>query len=433
MIDFKKFYKHNILLKEAEDKHIGKKAISHLEHLEDLLLIDGPKGVTIFSRSVKELLDEELLKKGEVKLSLKIDGSPAIFFGIDPDDKKFFVATKSFLNINPLMVKSVKDAKNIYGSKSKDLLEKIISAWRNLSKLKINPNFIYQCDLLFSEKSKSIKTLDGENYLTYMPNTLMYAVPVDNKSELFQRVNKANFGMAVHTKYTFKKDGKRFFLNQTSPIFDDLSKQEKSSGVFIEDVLLQGKNLENVNFSNKDSILKELNYIDNIKDSINLKPLDKFINLKTSIKIFLNRQLDKPGYGLFGDAIENKQFNYKKFEYQLKEHIDGEFEKKKSKLKTDNGKKSLDSKKLEWFNYIENNRNDISEFFSLYYKMIKVKNLLIQDLNNLDSKIGKVFVKDGEDFRRGAEEGYVLINDRNVIKIVDRIEFSRLNRLSRNF
>ena len=42
-------------------------------------------------------------------MTVKWDGAPAIFAGIDPSDGKFFVAKKSVFNVNPKLYKSVAD------------------------------------------------------------------------------------------------------------------------------------------------------------------------------------------------------------------------------------------------------------------------------------------------------------------------------------
>jgi len=65
--------------------------------------------------------------------------------------------------------------------------------------------------------------------------------------------------------------------------------------------------------------------------------------------------------------------------------------------------------------------------------MIQVKNLLLDDLDKIQSKLGSIFVKDGENYRTTRGEGFVLIGSKNTLKIVDKIEFASLNRfLSQN-
>ena len=59
----------------------------HLDHLEDLVFF-GRREVT---NAVNEVMNHP-------KLSVKWDGAPAIVFGTDPRNGKFFVGTKSVFN-----------------------------------------------------------------------------------------------------------------------------------------------------------------------------------------------------------------------------------------------------------------------------------------------------------------------------------------------
>ena len=76
------------LLKEAA----GGKNI-HMEHLEDNVLnggVDGARQSINFLQSLRDMLAGH----SNVKLNttVKWDGAPAIFAGVDPTDGKFFVA-----------------------------------------------------------------------------------------------------------------------------------------------------------------------------------------------------------------------------------------------------------------------------------------------------------------------------------------------------
>jgi hypothetical protein len=78
------------------------KANTHLTHLEELVLTQGPKGFEMAKRFLLQLL--ETLKgnsKSSVQTSVKWDGAPAIFAGINPENGKFFVGTKSIFNKVP--------------------------------------------------------------------------------------------------------------------------------------------------------------------------------------------------------------------------------------------------------------------------------------------------------------------------------------------
>ena len=82
----------------------------HLEHIEDLMLIEGSDGI---KRSFDYI--DDLVKtfsgapKNNRKISTKWDGAPAIFCGPDPADGKFFVAKKGIFNKKPILFKSIEE------------------------------------------------------------------------------------------------------------------------------------------------------------------------------------------------------------------------------------------------------------------------------------------------------------------------------------
>ena len=80
----------------------GSKANTHLTHLEELVLTQGAAGYNMARAFLLELL--ETLKgnsRSHVQTSVKWDGAPAIFAGINPENGKFFVETKSIFNKDP--------------------------------------------------------------------------------------------------------------------------------------------------------------------------------------------------------------------------------------------------------------------------------------------------------------------------------------------
>ena len=70
---------------------------THLEHLEDNILNDGSQGgkeAVAFLRSLGDMLDQGA---SEARVTVKWDGAPAIICGVNPDNGRFFVGTKSCL------------------------------------------------------------------------------------------------------------------------------------------------------------------------------------------------------------------------------------------------------------------------------------------------------------------------------------------------
>ena len=132
----------------------------------------------------------------KVNASVKWDGAPAIFAGIDPSDGKFFVAKKGIFNVNPQLFKTQAD---INKALSGDLRDKFTIALREFSKLGIKKG-VYQGDLLFTKGDVKADTISDEKMLTFHPNTIVYAVPAT--SGLGQRIRKASIGIVWHTSYS---------------------------------------------------------------------------------------------------------------------------------------------------------------------------------------------------------------------------------------
>ncbi len=168
----------------------------HMEHIEDLIFnegVDGTRQAIFFLRDLRDMLSGH--SKTSMKVTVKFDGAPALFAGIDPEDGKFFIAKKGLFNKEPKLYKSQKEISN---DLSGDLKDKFSIAFKELSKLGIRKN-VYQGDLLFTKKDLSKSTIDGEKYLTFHPNTIVYAVP--EKSDLGKKISKAEIGIAWHTVY----------------------------------------------------------------------------------------------------------------------------------------------------------------------------------------------------------------------------------------
>ena len=142
------------------------KPLTHLEHPEDTILTGD--------LSVFELL------YGTGNVSLKIDGAPAIVWGIDPNNKKFFVATKSAFNKKKIKrCYSIEDIYKYYNQKTHEsLIELLVACYKHLPV----SEGIYQGDFI---------GLGGSD--AYKPNTITYE---------FESVITEDIIVAPHTYYT---------------------------------------------------------------------------------------------------------------------------------------------------------------------------------------------------------------------------------------
>ena len=83
-------------------QYLSESKNTHLEHLEDSIINDGYQGGLAsieFLKSLRNMLTGSSRRK--VNVSVKWDGAPAVFCGINPENGRFFVGSKSVFNVNP--------------------------------------------------------------------------------------------------------------------------------------------------------------------------------------------------------------------------------------------------------------------------------------------------------------------------------------------
>ena len=107
---------------------------THLEHIEDIILYDGFEGGKAVVEYFRGLL---LTLKGtsseKMSVSVKWDGAPAVVCGINPDNGKFFVGTKSVFAKNAKVNYTKKDIANNHGTD--DLGQKLLKCLVHIKKI----------------------------------------------------------------------------------------------------------------------------------------------------------------------------------------------------------------------------------------------------------------------------------------------------------
>ena len=157
---------------------------THMTHIEEYVLnggVNGARQAINFLRGIRDSLAGSSSRS--INITVKFDGAPAVFAGIDPSDGKFFVAKKGIFNKNPKVYKTEED---IDDDTSGDLNAKLKLALKYLPSLGITG--VIQGDFLYSKKDLKIKIIDNQKYVTFHPNTIMYAVPL--KSPFVSTVNQ---------------------------------------------------------------------------------------------------------------------------------------------------------------------------------------------------------------------------------------------------
>lgn len=390
----------------AEEKN------THMEHIEDLVFNDGVKGVRKainFLQDLRDMLAGNSSSK--ITATVKWDGAPAVFAGIDPTDGKFFVAKKGVFNKNPKVYKTAAD---IDADTSGDLASKLKVALAEFKKLGITSG-VYQGDLMFTNDLKT-ETIDGKKYTTFHPNTLVYAFPYD--SPLAAKIRSAKIGVVWHTTYT----GDSFETMKAAFGLPIVSKFKSVPSVWMDDASY--KDLSGMaTFTSKETaeVTAILSQIGTLFKQINAKTLDAISGnqeLSTLIKTFSNTKV----------RANETMTNPKKYVKELFDYIHGKYQKDMDKLKTEKGKAGVEAKRKEIMSFFANNdRASIEGVFQITALLAETKKLIIAKMNMAGS--ASTFLKTTSGFKVTGAEGFVAIDHLTggAVKIVDRLEFSRAN------
>jgi len=382
---------------------------THMTHIEDKVIYGGVKGTREAILALRSLRD---MLKGEHdgSVSVKWDGAPAIIAGTDPRDGKFFVGTKGVFNKNPTVYKTAADVNA--SSAPSGLAAKLKDALKYLPELGIKG--VIQGDFLYSKSDLSTTTIKGEKYITFHPNTIVYAVPVNSQGA--KDIKKSKIGIVWHTTYNGST-----FESMKASYGVKVSSLKTSKNVWSQDAML--RDLTNMTMSKKDTdavneYLSKAGFLFNKIAGSTLRQLENNQELAKLIEQFNNTYV-RQGQ-LIGDT--NRHVN------ALMKWISDRYAKEITKRKTERGKSAQQKKLDDILSFFSTrNKTSLKYMFDLQKVIVLAKLRLINSLNKL-SKV-RTFVKTNNGYKVTGEEGYVAIDKigGDAVKIVDRMEFSYNN------
>ena len=401
------FVKEIIL--EAEGKN------THLEHLEDNIFnrgFQGAKEAVDYLYSLHDMLEGN--SKTPISMTTKWDGAPAIIAGKDPETGKFFVGTKGVFARNPKINFTDKDIEQNHPNEG--LQEKLKTALRYLRKL--NWNTVAQGDMLYSKSDLQTSTINGEDVLLFKPNTIVYAVPTD--SDLAEQISKSEMGIVWHTEYP----GGPTLADTQAKFGFDSSQLGNTPSVWHRDAIIK-------DFSGTITLTKEEssdvldaismanNYLKSI-DSDTFKWLEQGNELigrdfLQQLKAHVNNNIRA---GAFDEPTKFAQGFVQKYIDFMQKKIDG--------YKTQAKQDEMTDKLVQGVKFIKQNVPQIVAVYDLYLKIIEAKIKIVKKLETIRQL--PTFKETENGYEVTGEEGFVAV-DRigNALKLVDRLEFSRLN------
>ena len=396
--------------------YLAEEVNAHMQHIQNLILYKGVKGTRQAIESLRDLRDT-LAGSATTKIdvTMKWDGAPAIFFGQVPkgeeDAGKFFVAKKGIFAKTPKYYTT--NAEIDADISSPDLNLKMRIALAELPKLK--PKGIFQGDMMYSADDLKKQNIEGNSYITFHPNTILYAVPSDSK--LAKKISGSKMGIVLHTEYkgdtfdslsaSFKIDARQF--TQTKSVwFDDANVKDLSGSASMtkKETAIVTKKL-----SDAGKLFRKVS-------SSTLKQIETIPNLAQTIETYANSFV----------RVGATSLDPKKHVEGLIVYINNKYQKEIDKLKSEKGKDRKSAARDDFMKFFsESNKKQLIDLFTLQNLLSEVKLIIIGKLNQINNM--DTFLKTRTGFEVTGHEGFVAIDHLkgNAFKLVDQLSFSHAN------
>ena len=382
----------------------------HLEHLEDNVLnrgVSGARESIDFLRSLRNMLAGNTGSK--INVTTKWDGAPAIFAGTNPENGKFFVGTKSVFAKNAKLNYTDDDIDENHPSGG--LNEKLKLALAFLPKLGIRG--ILQGDMMFSKGDIKTETIEREEYITFQPNTIVYAVPANSK--LAKTMLAAQVGVVFHTSYSGKT------LETMKASFNiDIGHLSTTKDVWFRDASFTDAS-GSATFTAEEtaeitSILSNAGRVFQSIPALTLNRIAASETYLTQIKTFNNTKVRE------GKKIADTRVHTQ----ELINYVEAKLNKEILAAKKEDTKQKRIKEKNEVMRFYRSNAIQLKQIFDLMNLIVDAKLMIIRKLETIKS-IG-TFVRTDDGFKITAPEGFVAVDHvGKALKLVDRLEFSHKN------
>lgn len=365
--------------------------LKHLEHVEDHIFDSGHEGVSHAAGTLDDVIKFLNGERSNTRVTTKFDGSPSLVFGINPENKKFFVASKSAFNKNPKINYTDEDIEKNHGH-APGLVAKLKQALQYLPNIMPPNGGVYQGDVMYSGND----IVDNKDSYSFTPNTITYSAA--KNSSQGRRIANSKFGIVVHTQYKGDK------LDNMKANFDI------DQGKFRQDPLVNAISPEVK--SGKIDPIDRKRFERNLRDATDTyRGLDDdFFNITQGHEITLKTYIN----ACIRASSKPSASGYKQF-------IESRTAKEIQSVKTDSSRNRKKAEADLFVKHITAHENQFYELFKLHSKIQAAKDAIVGALANtqeFQTTIGG---------RPTKPEGFVAIKGGRPSKLVDRAEFSKAN------
>jgi hypothetical protein len=269
--------------------------------------------------------------------------------------------------------------------------------------------------MMFAKGDIQDKTIDGVDYITFQPNTIVYAVPADSK--LAQSMRVAQMGIVFHTSYTGKT-----FSDMKASFNIDIKNLTTTKDVWFRDAYFVDAS-GTATFTEAET--KELNGILSTAgrtfqtiNSLNLNRISVNDTILTYIKTFNNTKVRE------GLKIKDTRAHTA----ELIRWVEAKLNKDVADAKKAETKQKRVKEKTEIMRFFRGATNDLKNIFDLMNLIVDAKNMIVKKLQQLKQVTGS-FLRTDDGYKVTNPEGFVAVDKLkgNAVKLIDRLEFAHAN------
>lgn len=396
---------------------------THLEHIEDLMLMFGEDGV----KESFEYIDD-LVKtfsgdpRNSKKFSTKWDGSPAIFCGPDPADGRFFVAKKGIFNKTPQLFKNLDEIKN---DKIADGLKKVFTYVFKYMKPLYDKGLlkdVVQGDFLYHEGTrKVVRDVHGEDCVIFKPQLISYCIP--DHDDLYDAAKACKVCVVIHARYpvsnantvqdlsvNFGYDASHLSNNDIlilSPFTSELGKQS---------IITKTEKTRLIAWRKSAKLL--LSKCSHFLDEIAPSHTDNW-GLAYYLKQYFNLKVRE------GQKVGSAS----RFYQEYMDYWEGKYRKKMSELKDPKSIAKWKQKMYIGLDVLQKNKQEFIAMVALYNTIQNIKNIFVPKLEAGERFRTYYYDEATGTYEIGNQEGYVAIRESDrAVKLVQRLGgFSQRN------
>jgi hypothetical protein len=269
--------------------------------------------------------------------------------------------------------------------------------------------------MMFSKGDINTQTIDGEEYITFQPNTIVYAVPSDSK--LARAMTSAQLGIVFHTSYTGKT-----FSDMKASFNIDINHLTSTKDVWFRDAYFVDAS-GTVTFTEQETkvLTSQLSLAGTTFQSINALTLNRIASSEivlTYIKTFNNTKVRE------GKEIRDTTAHTN----DLIRWVEAKLNKDISDAKKEETKQKRIKEKTEIMRFFRGSARDLKNIFDLMNHLVASKNMIVSKLQQM-KQVTNTFLRTDDGFKVTNPEGFVAVDKLkgNAVKLIDRLEFAHAN------